>query len=726
MAEYKWPAAEKRKLIGKRISRVDGPLKVSGKAKYAYDINRPGMLHGKILHAPYANAKIVSIDTSAAEKMPGVRAVKLVQNVGTNIQWAGDEIAVVVAVDEPTAKDAIRAIKVEYERLPHVVNDEKLEAVPADRKRPTAEKVQGDPDKAFAEADVTVEGYYGNAVITHCCLEAHGQVVEWKDAQNVLIHPSTQAVSTIGNDLAKALEIPAGNVELKMDFIGGGFGSKFQIDRWGTECGKVSKMAEGKPVKLMLERDAELMIAGSRPSMYAKVKVGAKKDGTLIAWQSDAWGTGGVPGLGAPQIPYMLNLSTGIPNYKTRFTSVSTNSAQQRAWRAPNHPQMAVITFGALDDLAAALKMDPIDFLKKNIGLFAPRSEVYLQELDKAMEMSNWKANWRPRGEGAPGSTKTVKRGLGVSMHTWGGGGHASNADVTIHPDGSVDIKCGTQDLGVGTITVLNIVVAETMGLPMEAVKVFIGSNRYPASGSSGGSTTVGGISGSSRRGAVDAVNQLFAKVAPTLGVKPEELEAVDGKIRVIANPAKSLTWKEACAKLGSQPITVRGVNRAGDRELSSSGVGGVQIADVSVDTETGIVKMNNFYAVQDCGLVMDMKTCESQVFGAMIMGVTYSLYEERIMDDATGRVLNPNMEFYKLAGAMDIGNFKVHMMTGKGFDERGPIGVGEPPTNSPGAAISNAVANAIGVRVPTVPLTPDKVLAALASKKGGSSNAKI
>lgn len=726
MAEYKWPAAEKRKYIGKRISRIDGPLKVSGKAKYAYDVNRPGMLHGKILHAPYANAKIVSIDTSAAEKIPGVRVVKIVQGPGTELQWAGDEVAVVVAVDEPTAKDAIRAIKVEYERKPHVVNDENLAAVPNANQKLTAEKTQGDATKGFAEADVTIEGYYGNAIITHCCLESHGQVVEWKDDQNVLLHPSTQGVSTISGDLAKALEIPAGNVELKMDFIGGGFGSKFAIDRWGVECGKVSKMVEGKPVKMMLERDAELTIAGSRPSMYAKVKVGAKKDGTLTAWESEAWGTGGVAGLGAPALPYMLNFQSGMPNYRTKYIAVSTNTAPQRAWRAPSHPQLALITMGALEDLAAALKMDPIEFLKKNINLFAPRAAVYSEELDKAMELAGWKANWRPRGEGAPGSTKTVKRGLGVSMHTWGGGGNASNCDVTIYPDGSVDIKCGTQDLGVGTLTVLNIVVAETMGIPMEAVKVLIGSNRYPASSASGGSTTVGGISSASRRGATDALNQLLAKIAPTLGVKPEELEAVDGRIRVIANPAKSIAWKEACAKLGSQPITARGTHRPGNTELSSSGVGGVQIADVSVDIETGIVKMNNFYAVQDCGLVMDLKTAESQVFGAMIMGVTYSLYEERIMDDQTGRVLNPNMEFYKLAGAMDIGTFKVHMMTGKGYDERGPVGLGEPPTNSPGAAISNAVANAIGVRVPTLPLTPDKVLAALANKKGGQSNAKI
>jgi xanthine dehydrogenase YagR molybdenum-binding subunit len=219
----------------------------------------------------------------------------------------------------------------------------------------------------------------------------------------------------------------------------------------------------------------------------------------------------------------------------------------------------------------------------------------------------------------------------------------------------------------------------------------------------------------------------LFEKVAPAMNTTPDKLEAVGGKVREIGKPANSMTWKQACAKLGVQPLTARGKNPgiAGSISLTTAGVGGVQMADVSVDIETGIVKMNNFVAVQDCGLIIDMKTCESQVFGAMIMGVTYALYEERVMDSATGRVLNPNMEFYRLAGLADIGNFKVHMMTGKGHDERGVIGVGEPPTVSPGAAISNAVANAIGVRVPTIPLTPDRVLEALAKKKGGA-NAKV
>jgi xanthine dehydrogenase YagR molybdenum-binding subunit len=717
MAEYKWPEEGKRTHIGKRISRIDGPDKVSGRAKYTYDINRPGMLFGKILRSPYAHAKVVSIDLSAAEKMPGVKAVKALQNPDFEIQWAGEQIAAVVAETEGQAEDAARAIKIQYEKLPHFVNEQNFDAIPQANRRPSSQNINGDPDKAFKEADVVFESAYGNEVITHCCLEPHGLVAEWENDNNLLVHQSTQSVSANGGQFAQALGIPAGNVRIKMEHIGGGFGSKFPVDAWGLEAARLSKMVGGKPVKIMLERDAELMVAGSRPSHFSRVKIGAKKDGTITAWESHTWGTGGVGNFNVVNLyPYVLR----VENRKDVLTVIGTNNGPQRAWRAPNHPQACLVTMSAFEDMAAELKMDPLDLFLKNIGLVGARANVYSDELLKAAEMIEWKKLWRPRGEGAPGSTKTVKRGLGLSIHFWGGSGHNSDCDLTIHPDGSVEIKMGTQDLGVGTRTVLAIVAADTLGLPVEAIKVHIGDNRYPVSGGSGGSTTVGGISSSTRRASVDALNTLFEKVAPAMNTTPDKLEAVGGKIQEIGKPTNSMTWKQACAKLGTQPMTTRG-KQPGQETLTQGGVGGAQMADVSVDIETGVVKMNNFVAVQDCGLIIDMKTCESQVFGAMIMGVTYALYEEKVMDAQTGKMLNPNMEFYRLAGLADIGNFKVHMMTGKGHDERGVIGVGEPPTISPGAAISNAVANAIGVRVPTLPLTPDRVLAAL-EKKGGAS----
>ncbi|HWP42279.1 MAG TPA: molybdopterin cofactor-binding domain-containing protein, partial [Blastocatellia bacterium] len=230
MADYKWPDAQQRTLIGRRISRVDGPEKVSGRAKYTADVKPEGMLYGKVLRSPHAHAKITSIDTSQAEKMPGVKGVLVINGPGTEINWAGMEIAAVAAVDEPTAEDAIRAIKITYEKLPHLVEYTDPKAA-GDLARPSAEQVTGDPDKGFAEADVTVEGTYGLHVITHCCLEPRGSVSQW-DGENLLVHISTQAVSGVAAQMARPLEILAANIHVKQDHIGGGFGSKFGPDPW--------------------------------------------------------------------------------------------------------------------------------------------------------------------------------------------------------------------------------------------------------------------------------------------------------------------------------------------------------------------------------------------------------------------------------------------------------------------------------------------------------------
>jgi xanthine dehydrogenase YagR molybdenum-binding subunit len=731
------------------------------------------------LRCPYAHARITSIDTSAADKMPGVKAVQVIQKPGTEIFWAGDEVVGVAAVDEQTAEDAIRAINVKYEVLPHFVSDaeppqniatnngpisqedfEDMEdnqvpdeqvvaaikhqgisfhpddkylkdlqasgadpsvvqalrtakyAPPSGSRSPykkTAVQTEGEPDKAFASAAAVVEGLYGASAITHCCLESHGMASEWPTDNELLVHISTQNLSGIAPQIAEPMGIPAGNIQVMQQYIGGGFGSKFSPDRWGIAATQLSKSAGGKPVKIMLERAAELEVAGMRPSSFARVKMAADKDGKLVAWESRSWGTGGMGGGGTPPLPYIFE----IPNQRKQNVAISTNQGSARAWRAPNHPQAAAITMCAMEDLAAKMNLDPVDFLTRNLDLTGPRAKIYKDELPIAAEMIDWKKNWHPRGDKTAGP---VKRGMGLSIHTWGGRGHNSDCDLTIHPDGSVEIKMATQDLGTGARTIIIIVAADSLGIPMENVKLLIGDSRYPVSGASGGSTTSGGVTASTRRAAVDARNQLFAKVASSLKAKPEELEAVNATIRVKSDPSRSLSWKEACTKIGAMPMTVRGKNpdKSKPPDLTNSGVGGVQMADVSVDIETGIVRVNKMVAVQDCGLVVDVKTAASQVMGALIMGISYALYEEKILDPVTGRMLNPNMDFYRLAGIADIGDLKVHMMTGKGYDERGVIGLAEPPVVSPGAAISNAVANAIGVRVPFLPLTPARVLEAL------------
>ncbi|MCL5744937.1 MAG: molybdopterin-dependent oxidoreductase, partial [Acidobacteria bacterium] len=347
---------------------------------------------------------------------------------------------------------------------------------------------------------------------------------------------------------------------------------------------------------------------------------------------------------------------------------------------------------------------------EKSLGLTA-RAEVYRSQLKKAAELMDWKRNWHPRGSGAG----AVRRGLGLAVNTWGGGGHASQCRVKIHPDAGVEVEIGTQDLGTGTRTVIAMVAAETLGLPLQAINLKIGDTLYPPDGASGGSTTVGGVSSSTRKAAVNARDKLFEAVAPALGVPPGQLELAEARVQVKGDPAKGLAWKDACRKLGVKTISEMGENnQRNPGGLNTSGVGGVQMADVSVDTETGIVRMNRFAAVQDCGLVINPKTAESQVFGAVIMGICGALMEERIMDAQTGRVLNADMEFYKLAGIGDIGEILVHLDIAPEHDKRGVIGLGEPPAIGVIAAISNAVANATGVRVSHVPLTPDRVLGAL------------
>ena len=708
MAEYKWPPMNKRRVMGQRLNRLDGVAKASGRAKYSSDLNKPGLLHAVILTCPHAHARVKAIDISAAKNMKGVAAVRVMAEPGTEVQWAGWEVAVVAAPEETIARDAIRAIKVDYEVLPHVVREDDLSKV-GNRAKPAGEQITGDPDKDIQAAEVVSDGEYGIPVITHCCLESHGQVISWQGDQ-IEYHPSTQAVSNIGPDLARSLKIPATQIHVQMDYMGGGFGSKFPSDKWGTEGANLSKDTGGKPVKLFLDRATELTIAGVRPSAFGKIKVAGLKDGTITTWQSETWATGGLGGGGMPPIPYVY---TNIPNKRLNHTMVSINAGAQRAWRAPNHQQASFLTCSAIEDFAAKAGVDPLVVFDKNAG-YTARAEVYRSQLKKAAELSEWKKLWHPRGDSGSGH---LKRGLGIGVNTWGGAGHASNAIAKIHPDGTVEIEIGSQDLGTGTRTVIAMVAAETFGLPVSAINVKMGDNRYPTSGASGGSTTVGGVSSSTRKATVNALAKLLEAAAQSLSVQPDQLEAVDGRIQVIGDPSKNLPWKAACQKLGVRTISETGENNqrtAPQEGLNTGGVGGVQIADVTVDVETGVVKMNRLVAVQDCGLIVNPKTAESQIYGACIMSICAALLEERVMDQQIGRVLNAEMEFYKLAGLTDIGDIIVHLDITPEHDSRGIIGLGEPPAIGGIAAVTNAVANAIGVRVPMVPLTPDRVLNAL------------
>ncbi len=715
----KWPTPAERALIGKSIKRLDGPDKASGRAKYSYDINRPGMLYARLLDSPHPHARVRSIDVSAAEKLPGVRAVLALKDTSkpesSRVRYQGEEVAAVAAVTEEIAGDAIRLIKVDYEVLPHLATVEQAmrpEAPLVFEKgnvtQPSLNEDGGDVEAALKSSAHVIEGLYSTQVQTHTSLETHGGICEWNGDQ-LTAWVSTQAVHATREGTAKALGVPQPNVRVITEYMGGGFGSKLGGDLQVVICARLAKMANA-PVKLMLDRKEEHLVTGNRPSAYAKVRAGVDAQGKLTAIDAETWGTGGA-GQGARfPMPYQVYV---FPVRRQRHRDVYINAGPQRAMRAPGHPQSCFVTEVVMDELADRLRIDPLELRLRNLPAEAPNAQ-WARYFKMGAERIGWSRR-HPTGDTAAGP---IKRGLGCAANRWAGGGsRQTRATCEILPDGSVVTRIGTQDIGTGTRTLVAIVTAETMGLPLEAVQAAIGDSNHPFAPGSGGSVTSPSVTVTVRAAAVSARDQLFAKVAPALGVAdPATLVASGGRIHVSGDASKGMTWKEACKRLGTEPINAPAAWQEG---LSSAGTSGVQFADVEVDIETGVTRVKKIVCVQDCGMIVDTLTAESQCYGGIIMGLGFAMFENRILDRNTGQMVNPNMEWYLLPGMSDIPEIDITLVD---QPERGVIGLGEPPVISTAAAIGNAVANAIGVRVRSLPLTPDAVLNAIERERPGGT----
>lgn len=706
---YAWP--QQPTLLSTRVQRIDGPLKASGRAKYSYDIKRPGMLWGRILRSPHPHARIVAIDLEPARRMQGVRAAIAIAEVGKKVMYVGDEVAAVAATSEDIARDALRAIRVQYEPLPFL-------STVAQAMRPEAPVVfeggnvkdseteeEGNLETGFNQAAHVVEQTYSTQVQTHVSLETHGCVCEW-EGDKLTAWVSTQAVHGTAEGFASSLGVPQANVRVITEHMGGGFGSKFGPDVQGIACAKLAREA-GAAVHLMLDRREEHLAAGNRPSAHARVKAGVAADGTLTAFDGETWGTGGAGAAAGFPLPYIYT----FPNRRRVHRDVYINAGLQRAMRAPGHPQGCFVTEMLMDELADRVRMDPVEFRLRNLPPQAPNA-MWREYFRIGAQRFGWDRR-HATGDPTPGP---IKRGMGCAANRWGGGGRGTRAQCDILPDGGVVIRCGTQDLGVGTRTLMAIITAETLGLPVSAITVQLGDSTYPFSGGSGGSTTAPAVSPAIRVTASKALQELATRIAPGLGVPAAEITASNGRVHAKGDPGKGLAWRDACRQLGTTPVSVNGEWEQG---LSASGTSGVQFAEVEVDIETGVTKVTRITCVQDCGLVVNQLTAESQCIGGMVMGVGYALFEDRILDRNTATMVNPNMEWYLLPGLSDIPQIDVMLMN---QPERGVIGIGEPPTISTAAAISNAVANAIGVRVRSLPITPQNVLNALAGERAGGT----
>jgi xanthine dehydrogenase YagR molybdenum-binding subunit len=708
--KYNWP--DPRAVLGTSVKRLDGPDKVTGRAKYTFDVNRPGMIYGRIVRSPHPHARVMAVDLSAAQKAPGVKAAIVWRQPGdaqtSQVMFQGDEVAAVAADTEEHAKDAARLIKVEYEVLPHVVNvQQALDGTAPSvftngnvRQGQTQES--GDLDAGFKAAAHTIEETYSTHVITHVCMESHGTVCEW-DGDKLTAWVSTQGVNSARDNFATALSIPQSNVRVICQYMGGGFGSKLALGAEGVICARLAKAAN-VPVKLMLDRKEEHLATGNRPSAAGRIKAGVSADGTVTAFDAQTWGTGGAGAAAGFPLPYIYQFA----NRRRAHKDVFINTGQQRPMRAPGHPQGSFITEIMMDELADKVGMDPIEFRIKNLPPEAPNA-MWRSYLREGAADFGW-AKRHPTGDKAAGPIKT---GMGAAIGTWGGGGRGpAQAHCEIASDGSVVMRMGTQDLGTGTRTLVAIVTAESLGLQPSQIKPEIGDTTFGVAPGSGGSTTSGSISPAIRIASIKALDALKEKIAPVLSVDAATLVAAGGRIHAKDNPSKGMTWAEACKQIGPQPISADGDWAPG---LSSVTTSGAQFAEVSVDVGTGIVKLTRILAIQDCGLVISRLTAESQCYGGVIGSLNFAMFEDRILDRNTGQMVNPNMEWYLLAGMSDVPPITVKL---KDQPERGVVGIGEPPTVPTAAAIALAVRNAIGVTLRSLPLTPNRILQAMQNQR--------
>lgn len=738
--KYKaWEPDNKLKIIGKPIPRIDGYDKVSGSAIYAFDVNLPGMAYAKILGSRYPNAKIKKINTKKAKDLPGVLAVLTSEDepkipwyydttflFDSHVRCVGDEVACVVANTEKIAEDALQLIEVEYEELPFVTDAEDAMKPDAPKVLESGNILRGKPDtysrgnieEGFKEADVVVEDTFTTQVAIHNPTEVHCSVVNWDDGK-LNIWDSTQAIFGVRDHIANSLKIPESDVRVIKKYMGGGFGSKLEAGKYTVIAALLAKKI-GRPVRITMDRKQMNLIMGNRPDSFQKLKAGAKKDGTLTALHHYSYGAVGAYPNGAG-CSWPLRTLYKCPNVSTEDYSVLINAGRARAFRAPGNVQGTFAFESLIDELAEKLGMDPLEFRLKNYTEVDPVSnEPYTSKLLKPAYQKGAEAiEWYKKRKPANSDKGPVKRGMGMATQIWwGGGGPPAYANLKLNRDGSVHVIAGTQDLGTGTYTFMAMVAAEVLEVPMDKIQVSLGDTAVdPYCGGSGGSTTAASVSPAVRDAAEQMKAKLISGASAILDLPEEQLKYSKGIISSTKDESKKISIPDIIRKLHEHVLITTGARNENPNGYQANTFG-AQFADVEVDIETGRVKVLKVVAAHDIGRVLNWKTLENQFHGGIIQGLGYALMEERLIDKNTGKVLTINLHDYKMPTIKETPEIKV-IIVSEGDDllnYTGVKGIGEPAIIPTAAAIANAVYNAIGVRIKSLPITPDKILDALYS----------
>jgi CO/xanthine dehydrogenase Mo-binding subunit len=730
------PPDDKLKYLGKEISRVDGYDKVSGGTGYTFDIDLPHMAHARILRSPFPNAKIKDINTKKAEELDGVYYILTYKNApkiewfyGTsflfdpNVRYEGDEVACVAADSEDTAVKALKLIKVDYEELPFVVDAGKAMKSDAPKIYESG-NIQGEPEryergdveKGFKEADAVVEQTYSTQVVVHNPTEVHCSVVDWSHGK-LTIYDSTQGIFEVRDSVAKSLNVEQSDVRVIKKYMGGGFGSKLEAGKYTVMAALLSKKI-GRPVKITLDRKEMNLAVGNRPDSFQKLKGGAKKDGSLTALTLYSYGSvGAYPDSAGTSWP--LRTMYKCPNIKTEEYNVFINAGRARPFRAPGHVQGIFALDSLIDDLADKIGMDPLDFRLKNIAEIDQVFNVpYTSKLLKEAYLKGAEAiNWHKKRKPAGSSKGNVKKGIGMASQIWwGGGGPPAGTILKLNRDGSARIIAGTQDLGTGTYTFMAMVVAEILEIPFGKISVTLGDTSIaPYCGSSGGSTTASSVSPAVRDAAEKMKEKLLSAASAVWEVPQEQLVYSEGEIADIKDKTKHLTIPEIIGKMHERTLITEGAREENPNGYTTNTFG-AQFAEVEVDAGTGKVRVLKVVAAHDIGRVLNKKTLENQFHGGIMQGLGYALMEDRVIDRNTGKVLTTDLHNYKMPTIADVPEIEVYIVSEGDslLSNTGVKGVGEPAIIPTAGAIANAVYNALGVRIKSLPITPDKILKAL------------
>ena len=712
VADPSWGPRADLDVLNTDIPRVDGPVKVTGRAVYTHDVRPANMLHARVLMHPVPRATIKSIDASAARELPGVVHVLVVKEPGDEVRYSGDDavLAVVAAETPEAAADGLRAIVVESESKPPVVTAAAALADDApivNTRRNATDNLSGynengdeaAVDEALKSSAASVELTIDIPIQHHVCLETHGHVVQ-PDAGDgsAVVYASTQNVSGLPRQFGRSLERDQSGIRVLTPHMGGGFGAKFGAGLEGQLAARVA-MATGRPVHLMLSRADEFTMAGNRSGSKQLIRLGADKDGKLTAIHVEAQRHGGQGGGAFPGVPYIYEVTAS----SSRTESVRTATDSSRAMRAPGHPQGSFGMESAVDAVAFELGMDPLELRKRNL-----RSDVWHRQLDRVAKEIGWDAHPHKTKPGELDNGIGVGIGFGVSR--WGPGGRQCKCNVTVNPDGSVVSATATQDLGTGARTYVAAIVAEELGLEVNQVSERIGDSDLPPSVASGGSVTTGSSAPAVKHAAHLAREALEERLGEVLGGDVGGYVWKGGRVNAKGDE-KSLAWKEVCGLL-KEPLKVTGQFQ---KALYQGGIHGAQAAKVEVDTLTGRVRVLKMVAMQDQGLPLNRMAVRSQINGGMIQALSYGLLEERVFDEQDGYLLTDNLDHYKIAGAQEMPEM-ISIIDDE--DERdSTCGMAEATVIPGQSAIANAIFNACGARITRMPFTAKNVLEAIHGK---------